>query len=649
MRINPLISKHVIFLMLVGLSLLYWMYWQALPGYWMYDDWPNLAGLAEVKDTVTAGHFIFSGHAGALGRPVSLSTFVLQADAWNGNPAAMLQVNFFIHLLATAGCFFFTLGLTSIRLEQARYSQAQWIALTTALLWGFAPFLATTHLMIIQRMTSLSGMFLLWGLAFFVWAHIYQAKNQKKHIIIFMLLGPGLMTLLSTLSKESGALLPLLASLILWFWIPKEYRLSSKASRWLLWILVFIPTLLLLGYLLQGFMETMLRGNYGARRYFTPAERLMTQPLILLDYLRWLLFPQASAASPFMDQLPVSKGWFEPRSTFFAILFWVVLLGAALLVRKRLPAFSLGIVFFLCGHILESTYIGLELYFAHRNYIPSVGLYFALAYICIIHAGAMKNAVNFLLCAYLVFFVLILWQTTSGWRDGVISGAMWAKHNPHSIRAAQFLSNQYTTAGRYVEAREALEAAAQQHPESVLLQIQTLNNCVKAENNFEKKKQQVLEKLRSTKILTPLAAYEVSDIAEHEPHAPLCSLRTPEVILDISDTLLKNPVYQKNSFARSKLHLAKAFVFSHQNKDKEAAHEFLESFRARPDLDVAFYGTALLANLGDYAQAYQFLHEVQSKAPAQPLAKEIWSQRLQDYQKIIEASEAIDKQKSQHE
>ena len=168
--------------------------------------------------------------------------------------------------------------------------------------------------MVIQRMTSLAGLFVLSGLATFVWAHLI-ANARPRLATAFLLAGLGLATLFATLSKENGALLPLLALTILWTWIPKERRLTASRDRALLVLFAAAPTVLLVIYLGNQFLGIFDHG-YGPLRYFTPAQRLLSQPAILLDYVQNLLFPRAINASPYMDWIPAPKGILDTAHNF---------------------------------------------------------------------------------------------------------------------------------------------------------------------------------------------------------------------------------------------------------------------------------------------------------------------------------------------
>ncbi|MCY0536413.1 hypothetical protein, partial [Klebsiella pneumoniae] len=53
------------------------------------------------------------------------------------------------------------------------------------------------------------------------------------------------------------------------------------------------------------------------------------------------------------------------------------LTGASLAARKRAPSIPAGWFFFLVAHLVESSFLPLEMYYEHRNYLPSFGLLLA--------------------------------------------------------------------------------------------------------------------------------------------------------------------------------------------------------------------------------------------------------------------------------
>ena len=121
----------VLFVIIAGAIWL--LYSFALPGYALFDDGASLDGLKSVQDWRSMLAYILSGNTGPLGRPLALATFVLQAGAWPDHPAALLQVNFGIHLLATGGCFALAVGLARLRLPD-HATASLWLGLGVACL-----------------------------------------------------------------------------------------------------------------------------------------------------------------------------------------------------------------------------------------------------------------------------------------------------------------------------------------------------------------------------------------------------------------------------------------------------------------------------------------------------------------------------------
>jgi hypothetical protein len=140
-------------------------------------------------------------------------------------------------------------------------------------------------------------------------------------------------------------------------------------------------------------------------RPFDIWERLLTETRVLWLYLRLILIPDISLMGLFHDDFTVSKGFFAPASTLAATVAWLTTLAAAFALRKRLPLFSFAVLFFLAGHLLESTIFPLELVYEHRNHLPSLGILFAIA--AIPTALADRLPVRRLLL-YLLFAALVV-------------------------------------------------------------------------------------------------------------------------------------------------------------------------------------------------------------------------------------------------
>lgn len=142
---------------------------------------------------------------------------------------------------------------------------------------------------------------------------------------------------------------------------------------------VFVVLLLVPGVLgLAWLLPSALNGSAYAARPFTLSERLFTEGRVLVDYLRWIVLPSPNALSLYHDDIALSTGWLSPWTTAASWAFLAALLAAALWLRKRLPLFAFGVLWWFAGQSLLSTFVPLELVYEHRNYLPDWGVFLAL-------------------------------------------------------------------------------------------------------------------------------------------------------------------------------------------------------------------------------------------------------------------------------
>lgn len=628
-RIQAVIPIPLFFLLVIAVGLIYRL---ALPGFILFDDAANLRQLANLTNWSFVLDFILSGEAGPIGRPLTLVTFAAQAGDWPNDHAALLGMNFLIHQFAMGAVFLLAWGLARVRLPDGPCSPP-WIALGVAALWGLSPFLATSHLMISQRMTSLSGLFLFAGLAAFVWA-FPLAPSRPRLARLLMLLGLGLGILLATLCKENGALLPLLALVILWLWIPAEQHPHHGPDRWILFLLGFVPSLALLAYLGLVLLPPVLEHGY-AGRYFTPAERLMVEPTILLDYLRNLLLPRAGSVSPFMDRYPAPKSWLHPPMTLIAALVWPALLAVAIRLRRAAPVLLFGLLFFLVGHLIESSFIGLELYFAHRNYVPALGLYFALVYLAAMVPASYRRLAAASVVTYSLLFAVVLFQVTSGWSQPRISATLWLNAAPFSERAAQFLAKQYLEEGDLVSAQRILDQAAERQPRLPFLQIQRTQICLPSESGSAERLALSVERLRYAQY-EPITATELLRSTQSDP-AALCPGRSYSDLAAMADALLENPPYARAIRTKAALLATKGMAAFQEERNEQAIELLIESFRLKPDQNIAFFAGSAMSKAGRQDDLLAFLAQVRQAAPTNPLKRTIWLKRLDDFIQIVGA------------
>lgn len=450
-------------LLVITLALAFLVYWPGLPGTFVLDDRQNLHRLGtitSVSDFASVAKLLTASESGPLGRPVSLATFALQHADWPSNPFAFKIVNLLLHLVN--GLLLFFLLRQAALLYGAKRETAEQVALIATAIWLLHPLQVSTVLYVVQRMTELSATFTLAALVAYLHGRKHIIEGVRKGYL-WMSLGIALGLPLAALSKETGALLPLYLLVI-------ETTLLRTVSRpwgWHTWALPFFYATLaaLLGYLLMLLIE-VLRYGYLARE-FTPGERIMTEWRVLLSYLANLFIPRPSAIGLFHDDYSISKSVLDPVTTLFAGLALSALLIVALYFRKRAPVLAFGILWYFAGHLLESTFIGLELYFEHRNYLPMVGPIFTVTYY-VHHAWhrlpTRRYAVGGMAAAWYFLAVFVTQSEARLWAQPKAQAAVWASEKPNSKRAQGLLADYALLDGDYEKAATIYRQISTTHP-----------------------------------------------------------------------------------------------------------------------------------------------------------------------------------------
>ena len=352
-------------------------YWPGLDGPFLFDDFgsiPPLGDLGGVVDWQSFKAFVFGGHAGPMGRPLALLSFLIDANNWPAESWPFKRSNLVIHLLTGI-----TLGILItfvLKCVQVRQRDARWIALVTTTIWILHPFLVSTTLYIVQRMAQLAALFMFAGLALYLHGRMRTRENSWQGYLS-MTAAIGLFTLLAMMSKENGILLPMLVGVLELTIIASQRNRLPALNRY--WGIVFIAAPSAVIFLYLG--KLVLYGNVfeiAPGRDFSIYERFLTQGRVLFDYLQHWFLPKLYTTGVFQDHFIKSTGLFSPMTTVVSYLFHVAAIAFAFVKRRELPLVALAILFFYASHLLESTVVNLELYFEHRNYVAVAFLFLPL-------------------------------------------------------------------------------------------------------------------------------------------------------------------------------------------------------------------------------------------------------------------------------
>ena len=442
------------------------VYQPGLSGGFLFDDYPNLDAMGRlggVSNWETFNAFVFSGWSGPTGRPISLASFLLNDNTWPSHAPWFKQTNLLIHILCgLLLCWAVLLLLRNLGSITER--QAQWVAVLACAFWLLHPFMVSTTLYVVQRMAQLATLFCLSGIVLYLYARLQlAARPRRAYLLMTLAIGAG--TLLATSSKENGALLPLLV-LVIEFCLPKEGKPVWQWRAIFLWLPSIAIVMLLARYI-------DLSDNPWPNRNFNQIERLLTEARIVCEYLLYLFIPRIEGNGLYQDGYVISKGLLEPVSTFFAIIFISVLIAKALLLRKKTPLITLAVMFFFAAHLMESTVIGLELYFEHRNHLAALFLFLPLAYYCVVLAERVK-LMPVVAVVILGMLASMTWLRASLWSDNNKLELYWIQSATNSPRAINSMAAFYINNGQYEKANEYLSVESERLPHSSLLTARLL-------------------------------------------------------------------------------------------------------------------------------------------------------------------------------
>jgi len=433
---QPVIQAGFVLLLLTVITLS--IYWPGLNGAFHLDDFQNLAALKNLPDGQLSDRllfFVFNGQAGPAGRPISLATFLLNDISWPSQAWSFKYTNLLIHLLN--GILIFVVALRLLPLLPIAFAQHQdkhiLCAGLCAMLWTWHPLQLTTVLYVIQRMTELTTLFMLLGIiAYLNWRPQIDQRPLASYIKITLALGAC--SLLALLSKENGALIFLYLLLLEYVLLQPHQTIQHKHWRkWRAAVLV-LPNIVILAYL--GAKTNTFSETYQFRN-FSLWERMLSECRVLFEYLYHIFLPKLGGNGLYHDDYVVSRGLLDPATTLFAVIGIIALLFAAFKYRQKHPLLSFAVLWFFASHVLESTFLPLELYFEHRNYLAIFGICLALP------VYVMQLPVKVKPAAYSATFVVFIILATftrldaSFWGQPTLTPFIWAEEHPKSIRAAQ--------------------------------------------------------------------------------------------------------------------------------------------------------------------------------------------------------------------
>jgi hypothetical protein len=349
------------------------VYWPGLQGPFVFDDFQNIVNNPAVAMTrlswsalATAVH---GDHSGYLPRWLPMVSFAVDHYIAGNfdNTLPFKLTNLLIHLVNTILVY----AIARRLVRRLPTGENAWLAPMVAAIWALHPIQLTVVLYVVQRMASMSALFVLGGLLLYL-AGRERLQQEPRRAVALMLGGLVGGVLLGISCKENAILLPLLAlaTELTLYRTDEPGTRQQRTMRLLFATVIGIP--LIIGLIWLAFHPDFIGGSY-VNRDFNLTQRVLTETRVLWYYLGLLAVPIPSHFAIYHDDFALSTGLIHPASTLLAIIGWLAAGALAWRWRTRAPELGFALLWYLSAQALESSVIGLELVHEHRNYVASFG------------------------------------------------------------------------------------------------------------------------------------------------------------------------------------------------------------------------------------------------------------------------------------
>lgn len=343
-------------------------YLPSLSAGWHFDDYLQIVNNPGLR----VSRLSLSSLAGAAlsgpnrNRPLSYLSFALDYFRAGPDPRAFHETNLVLHLGSALLAWLLLRTLFKLPRLAGALPWPRAGALLGALLFAVNPVQTQSVTYIVQRMNLLASMFSLAAMLLYVLSLAESVSRNRLRLLVWP--GFALAAALGLAGKENAIAILLLVLIVDRCLFEGGFGQWMRKRFGLLLAVAAVGAVVSFLYLQGGGL-----GEGYKFRSFTPGERLLTQPRVVLWYVSLWLFPAGSRLT--LDhEIMTSTGAFTPWTTLPAILVLAGLTGLALMRAERYRLLALGWLWFVAGLALESSVLPLEMAFEHRLYLPSLGL-----------------------------------------------------------------------------------------------------------------------------------------------------------------------------------------------------------------------------------------------------------------------------------
>lgn len=475
-------------LLLLGISI-FLAYSNSAGSPFIFDDRPSILDNTHIRLTELTVPNILNGFKGPLAvRPVANFSFAVNYFFSRYNVFTYHIVNILIHILNACLLYYFfkfTINIyykkavnfkpdsgssTDFQKELTRFSI---VSFFLSAIWAFNPLHVQSVTYIIQRMNSMATLFFMLSILLYIKGRVVQNRINRKCsgerqgsplIAALFFAGSLFSWFLSLGCKEIAIVLPFMIFLyeLLFF-----QELNPRHCRLFL-IFVLISSLIggaLLYFIPDNRILSRLLNSYDFFD-FTIKQRCLTESRVVIYYISLLFFPHPSRLL-FDYDFPLSNALLSPPTTILSLLTIASILLLAFFIARKERVIAFCIFWFLGNLALESSFIGLDIIFEHRTYLPSMMMlpipFLLLLKIRRLPFRAWISIVCgfIIICGFWTYERNRVWQSRESiWRDSVMKA-------PGNHRAHYNLGRAMVPQGRFSEAAKHFKIALQLNPKDL--------------------------------------------------------------------------------------------------------------------------------------------------------------------------------------
>ena len=435
------------------------IYTDTLTTPFIFDDLSNIKNNPHIRiPALSLENLSWAGfHSPETRRPVANISFALNYYFNGYNLVGYHLVNILIHI--ACGIFLYFLAKATLQTPalRSRYQNFGWIPFLAAFLWLVHPLQTQSVAYLVQRMNSMAAMFYVLSMLLYAQFRLKSLSRAKwgyfAGCVAAAILGFG--------TKEITATLPVFIILYEWYFFQE---LSGQWIRRHIIVIggVFLVCLILTLAYLDYHPLARILASYRIRE-FTPLQRILTESRVVIFYISLLLWPNPARLNLDHD-FSISYSLMNPGTTLLSITAIAALIVLAILIARKHPLASFGILWFFGNLAIESSIFGLELVFEHRNYLPAT---FAILALVALVFRYLKPALLAAVSLSLVGALFCAWtfQRNSVWADEVTLYRDSAEKSPAKARPRNNLGAALSRRGRFEEAIEEYRAALKIQPQ----------------------------------------------------------------------------------------------------------------------------------------------------------------------------------------